>query len=98
VADVVSAIHLIMDNYGTHKTSMIRNWPAKRPRFHVHFTSTSASWLNLVERWFTLLTERQFRRGIHRCTKELKADIDDYIETITSTQKRSSGIKLPAKS
>jgi transposase len=73
-------IHLIMDNYGTHKTSMIRNWLAKRPRFHVHFTPTSASWLNLVERWFALLTERQLRRGVHRSTKELKAAIDDYIE------------------
>ena len=73
-------IHLIMDNYGTHKTLMIRNWLAKRPRFHVHFTPTSASWLNLVERWFALLTERQLRRGVHRSTKELKAAIDDYIE------------------
>jgi len=73
-------IHLIMDNYGTHKTSMIRNWLAKRPRFHVHFTPTSASWLNLAERWFALLTERQLRRGVHRSTKELKAAIDGYIE------------------
>jgi transposase len=73
-------IHLIMDNYGTHKTLMIRNWLAKRPRFHVHFTPTSASWLNLVERWFALLTERQLRRGVHRSTKELKAAIDHYIE------------------
>ena len=62
-------VHLIMDNYGTHKTVMIRNWLAKRPRFHVHFTPTSASWLNLVERWFALLTERQLRRGVHRSTK-----------------------------
>src|ERR1035438_379131 len=56
-------VHLIMDNYGTHKTKLIHNWLAKRPRFHVHFTPTSASWLNLVERWFALLTERQLRRG-----------------------------------
>ena len=73
-------IHLIMDNYGTHKTKLIHNWLAKRPRFHVHFTPTSASWLNLVERWFALLTERQLRRGVHRSTKELKAAIDDFIE------------------
>jgi len=73
-------IHLILDNYGTHKTLMIRNWLAKRPRFHVHFTPTSASWLNLVQRWFALLTERQLRRGVHRSTKELKAAIDHYIE------------------
>jgi transposase len=73
-------IHLIMDNYGTHKTKLIQDWLAKRPRFHVHFTPTSASWLNLVERWFALLTERQLRRGVHRSTKELKAAIDDFIE------------------
>jgi transposase len=73
-------VHLILDNYGTHKTKLIRDWLARRPRFHVHFTPTSASWLNLVERWFALLTERQLRRGIHRSTKELKAAIDDFIQ------------------
>ena len=51
-------VHLIADNYATHKTALIRNWLAKRPRFHMHFTPTSASWLNLVERWFGLLTEK----------------------------------------
>ena len=73
-------VHLIMDNYGTHKTKLIQNWLARRPRFHVHFTPTSASWLNLVERWFALLTERQLRRGVHRSTKELKAAINRFIE------------------
>ena len=73
-------VHLILDNYGTHKTKLIRDWLAKRPRFHVHFTPTSASWLNLVERWFALLTERQLRRGVHRSTRELKAAIDDFIQ------------------
>lgn len=73
-------VHLIMDNYGTHKTKLIQDWLAKRPRFHTHFTPTSASWLNLVERWFALLTERQLRRGVHRSTKELKTAIDDFIE------------------
>ena len=58
-------VHLIVDNYATHKTALIRNWLAKRPRFHLHFTPTSASWLNLVERWFALLTEKQLRRGVH---------------------------------
>ena len=72
-------VHLILDNYGTHKTKLIQNWLAKRPRFQVHFTPTSASWLNLVERWFALLTERQLRRGVHRSTKELKAAIDAFI-------------------
>lgn len=59
-------VHLILDNYGTHKTSLIHRWLARHPRFHVHFTPTSASWLNLVERWFAALTEKQIRRGVHR--------------------------------
>jgi transposase len=73
-------VHLILDNYGTHKTQLIRDWLAKRPRFHLHFTPTSASWLNLVERWFALLTDKQLRRGVHRSTKELETDIRSYIK------------------
>jgi transposase len=73
-------VHLILDNYGTHKTQLIRDWLAKRPRFHLHFTPTSASWLNLVERWFALLTEKQLRRGVHRSTKELETAIRNYIQ------------------
>jgi len=73
-------VHLILDNYGTHKTELIRNWLAKRPRFHLHFTPTSASWLNLVERWFATLTEKQLRRGVHRSTKELEQAIRNYID------------------
>ena len=72
-------VHLILDNYGTHKTALIRNWLAKRPRYHLHFTPTSASWLNLVERWFAALTEKQLRRGVHRSTKELKNAISSFI-------------------
>ena len=72
-------VHLILDNYGTHKTELIRNWLAKRPRFHLHFTPTSASWLNLVERWFAALTEKQIRRGSHRSTGELEQAIRSYI-------------------
>jgi len=72
-------VHLILDNYGTHKTALIRRWLLKRPRFHVHFTPTSASWLNLVERWFALLTEKQLRRGVHRSTQALRAAIRAYI-------------------
>ena len=82
-------IHLIMDNYGTHKTKLIQGWLAKRPRSHVHFTPTSASWLKLVERWFALLTERQLRSGVHRSTKELKAAINDFIEHHNSDPKPS---------
>src|ERR1700682_258034 len=73
-------IHLILDNYGTHKTQLIRDWLVKRPRFHLHFTPTSASWLNLVERWFALLTEKQLRRGVHRSTKELETAIRGFIQ------------------
>ena len=73
-------VHLILDNYGTHKTELIHHWLAKRPRFHLHFTPTSASWLNLVERWFATLTEKQLRRGVHRSTKELEQAIRDYID------------------
>lgn len=72
-------VHLILDNYGTHKTALIQRWLLKRPRFHVHFTPTSASWLNLVERWFALLTEKQLRRGVHRSTQALQAAIRAYI-------------------
>lgn len=71
-------VHLILNNYGTHKTAVIRRWLLKRPRFHVHFTPTSASWLNLVERWFALLTEKQLRRGVHRSTQALQAAIRAY--------------------
>jgi transposase len=73
-------VHLILDNYGTHKTQLIRDWLAKRPRFHLHFTPTSASWLNLVERWFAQLTEKQLRRGVHRSTKELESAIRSFIQ------------------
>lgn len=72
-------VHLIMDNYGTHKTALIRRWLAKRPRFHVHFTPTGASWINLVERWFATLTVKQIRRGTHSSTLQLERAIMDYI-------------------
>ena len=73
-------VHLILDNYGTHKTQLIQSWLVKRPRFHLHFTPTSASWLNLVERWFAQLTDKQLRRGVHRSTKELESAIKSYIQ------------------
>ncbi len=73
-------VHLVMDNYATHKTNLIRNWFARRPRWHVHLTPTSSSWLNQVERFFALLTERQIRRGIHRSVVALKGAIAAFIE------------------
>lgn len=74
-------IHLILDNYGTHKTALVHRWLAKRPRYHLHFTPTSASWLNLVERWFTALTEKQLRRGVFQSTRALEATITRYLES-----------------
>ena len=73
-------VHLIVDNAGTHKTMLIRNWFAKRPRWHIHFTPTSASWINQVERFFALLTDQQLRRGAYRSTADLEAAIHAYIE------------------
>ena len=73
-------IHLVMDNYGTHKTPTIRRWLAARPRFQVHFTPTSASWINQVERWFATLTERCIRRSTHRSTLQLEQSIREYLD------------------
>lgn len=72
-------VHLILDNLSTHKTPAIKRWFVRRPRFRLHFTPTSASWLNLVERWFSLLTERQLRRGVHRSTRDLEQAIKDFL-------------------
>jgi transposase len=80
-------IHVVMDNYGTHKTKLICNWFAKRPRWHVHFTPTSASWLNQVERFFALLTERALRRGVFSSVRELEAAIMAYVEATNTDPK-----------
>ena len=74
-------VHLILDNASTHKTSSIRRWLLKRPRFQIHFTPTSSSWINQVERWFATLTERQLRRGVHRSTKQLEDAVREYLRT-----------------
>jgi len=73
-------VHLIMDNYATHKTKPIRDWLAKRPHWHVHFTPTGASWISQVERFFALLTEKQIRRGVHDSVCALERDIQAFIE------------------
>jgi Integrase core domain. len=72
-------IHIVLDNYGTHKTQLIQKWLVKRPRFHLHFIPTSSSWLNLVERWFAELTNKQIKRGVHRSVKSLEEAINTYI-------------------
>ncbi|MEH6727072.1 MAG: IS630 family transposase [Hyphomicrobiales bacterium] len=73
-------IHIVMDNYATHKTPKIKAWLARRPHYHVHFTPTSASWINQVERWFAELTRKQLQRGVHTSTRQLETDIRAFIE------------------
>jgi transposase len=73
-------VHLICDNLATHKTPAITTWLATHPRFHLHFTPTSSSWLNQVERWFALLTDRQLRRGVHKSLQSLEKDIRTWIQ------------------
>jgi transposase len=73
-------VHLIVDNYATHKHPLVRRWLERRPRFHVHFTPTSCSWLNMVERFFRDLTQKQLRRGVFRNVEELLESIGEYID------------------
>lgn len=73
-------VHLVLDNSSTHKTPLIHRWLAKHPRYHLHFTPTSSSWLNLVERWFAKISEKQIKRGTHRSTRALETAIREYIE------------------
>lgn len=73
-------LHLIVDNYSTHKHEKVKRWLARHPRFHVHFTPTSASWLNLVERWFRELTDKRLRRGVFKNVPELITAIESFIE------------------
>ena len=72
-------VHLVLDNYGTHKTAMIHNWLLRRPRYHLHFTPTSASWINQVERWFAELTQKRIRRGSFASTQALEQAIREYL-------------------
>src|SRR5487761_1596548 len=72
-------IHLVLDNYGTHKTPMIKRWLIRHPRFRLHITPTSGSWLNMVERWFAELTNKKIKRGAHRSVRELERDIREWM-------------------
>jgi transposase len=74
-------VHLVLDNASSHKTPKIRRWLAQHPRFHLHFTPTSSSWINLVERWFGELTTKLLRRGAHRSVHALNTDIRQWIDT-----------------
>ncbi len=72
-------LHLILDNSGTDKTPRVRRWFVRHPMFHLHFTPTSASWLNLIERWFALLSQKQVKRGAHRSVRALETAIREYL-------------------
>lgn len=73
-------VHVVMDNASSHKTRLIPNWFAKRPHWHQHFTPTSSSWINQVERFFALLAEKQIKRGAHKSVKALIAAIEEFIQ------------------
>src|SRR5512144_1633270 len=74
-------VHLVCDNYSTHKTAAIQAWMDRHPRFHVHFTPTGSSWINQVERWFGYLTDQKIRRGVHKSVQSLEADIRAWTDT-----------------
>ena len=81
------ALHLILDNYGTHTHPRVQRWLARRPRFHLHFTPTSASWLNLVERWFRELSDKRLRRGVFRSVPELVQAIEAFVAAYNDAPK-----------
>ena len=85
-------LHIIVDNYSTHKHKKVNYWLAKKPRVHLHFIPTSSSWINLVERFFALITEKQLRRGVFRSVEQLENTIYTLIEK--RNQKRLSGLNL----
>lgn len=78
-------VHMILDNYATHKTPQVRRWLARHPRFHVHYTPTRASWINLVDCWFAVLINRRLRRGIFTSTRQLEADVAAYLDASSDT-------------
>jgi transposase len=80
-------VHVVMDNYGTHKTKTVQTWFLERPHYHVHFTPTYSSWLNQVERWFAILTQRAIKRGSHRSTRELEQAIREFIDAYNADPK-----------
>src|SRR5215216_3267942 len=91
-------VHLVLDNSSTHKTPAIQRWLKAHPRFTLHFTPTSSSWLNLVERWFAELTTKKLRRGAHRSVRDLNADIRAWIETWNDDPSPTSGPRPPTRS
>lgn len=88
-------VHLVLDNYATHKSALVQRWLLKRPRFHLHFTPTHASWLNQVERWFGLLTQRQIKRGRHLSVAALVTAIEDFLAAHNADPKPMRWKKSP---
>ena len=86
-------VHLVMDNCATHKTEKVRNWLARRRHWHVHFTPTSASWINQVERWYAELTRKKLHRGVNRSVAELNADIMSFIDAHNEKPKPCTWVK-----
>jgi transposase len=80
-------VHLVLDNYGTHKHPAVKKWLAVRPRYHVHFTPTSSSWLNQIERWFAEITRKRIRRGTFHIVRDLTKAIQDYIRLYNKNPK-----------
>src|SRR5271165_1008137 len=91
-------LHLVLDNYGTHKAARVRQWLQKRPQYHLHFTPTHGSWLNQVERWFALLTQRQIKRGSHTSVRQLGTLSPNSSRCTTKILSPSSGPKAPIRS
>ena len=90
-------VHLVIDNVSTHKTPEVKKWLLRHPRFHLHFTPTYSSWMNLVERWFAELTNKWLRRGTHRSTKELNRPSPNGSNSGTRSQSLSSGTRAPTR-
>ena len=90
-------LHLIVDNYATHKTEAVKGWLKQHKRFHLHFTPTSASWLNMVERFFAEITRERIRRGAFTSVAELKEAIMEYLKTTTPLRSPSFGPNRPMK-
>ena len=86
-------VHVVLDNYATHKTPAVKRWLKKHPRFVFHFTPTGSSWLNQVERWFALITDKMLRRGVHRSVKELVSAINVYLSANNKTPKPFTWVK-----
>ncbi len=86
-------VHIVVDNSSTHKTPLVRRWLLRHPRFQFHFTPTYSSWINQVERWFALLTEKQLRRGTHRSSRQLEDAIRLYLATSNESAKPFSWTK-----